>query len=379
MLCESTPLNNALGWQLFYNGFNEHVRPILTRIYGVARTSVAQQFGHQYQTTTSPQTGNTVIQIPNLNRIIDQYARDLYETFQRRQVDFEQRRDEARRQAEIDPEAEPIVVPEFGEGDAERIAVTTTTEVQSKGEIDGAKDVETRVGQRLVAVWRTEPGACPKCSPYDGTIQEWRRDFPNGPPVHPNCLLPDARVSFPFGNTAAMRAHYKGQAVEILTRSGSIIRVTAGHLIPVAPDSSKPASAIIVGDNVHKLTQNSYEEAAEGLFEAATENEEFLHVRSIVKPHYFHNEGVLMQGQVHMSLLDPKQKFVNLENTLARKPINMSRFIRHIATDTVTSVRSFDYEGPVYDFSGDSLAFYAVDGVIVHNCRCHLDWRLFLE
>lgn len=379
MLCESVPLNSGAAWKIFYEGFNEHVRPILTRIYGVARATLAQQFGHEYQTSTNPATGATVIQIPRLTQQIDQYARDLYETFQRRQVDFQQRREEAKRQAEADPEAEPVVVPEFNEGDAERIAVTTTTEVQSKGEMDGAKDVETRVGDRLVAVWRTEAGSCPRCSPLDGTIDEWRRLYPQGPPIHPNCVLSDAKVSFPFGNTAAMRADYKGQAVEILTRSGSIIRVTAGHLIPVAPDSSKLASAIQVGDQLHKLAAIGYQEDAEGLFNASTENEEFLHVRAIVKPHYFHNEGISMRGQVNMSLLDPRQKFVNLENTLARKPLNMVRFIRHIPTDTVTSVRSFEYEGPVYDFSGDSLAFFAVDGVIVHNCRCHLDWRLFLE
>jgi hypothetical protein len=194
-----------------------------------------------------------------------------------------------------------------------------------------------------------------------------------------NCLLPDAIVSFPFGNTAAMRSRYSGQAVEIRTRQGAVIRVTIGHLLPVAPDVSLRAGQIKAGDVLYRQLHDCYSESAESLFGASTENEEFIHVRALAKPHYFHGEGARMTGSVDMTILNPRQHFVNLENTLHRKPIGLSKFIRHFPHDVVTSVETFPYEGYVYDFSGESLPFFAVDGVIVHNCRCHLDWRLFLD
>lgn len=192
-------------------------------------------------------------------------------------------------------------------------------------------------------------------------------------------MLPDCIVSFPFGNTAAMRSKYSGQAVEIRTIQGAVIRVTVGHLLPVAPDASLRAGQIKAGDVLYRQLHDCYSESAESLFGASTENEDFIHVRAMAKPHYFHGEGAKMTGSVDMTILNPRQHFVNLENTLHRKPIGLSKLIRHFPHDVVTSVETFPYEGYVYDFSGESLPFFAVDGVLVHNCRCHLEWRLFID
>jgi hypothetical protein len=185
-LLMDTVWDTGAAWSVFREGFNQHVRPILTRIYGVARTSLAQQFGHQYQVTTAP-SGNTVVQIPNLNRTIDQYERELFDTLQNRHTTQTQKQAERDRAVEVEPEVEHPPVAVFDEADAERISVTTVTEVNSQGEMDGAKDVETRVGTRLVGIWTTEPGACKVCAPLDGTIVGWSKEFPNGPPAHPRC------------------------------------------------------------------------------------------------------------------------------------------------------------------------------------------------
>lgn len=201
-------------YQAFMEGFNRLVRPTLTRIYGRARASLAESQGYNYPTrptsgsggpvtvapgsqtpspAPSPDGGQTIL-IPGLNDRINRYADDLYETFRRRQAAATEESHRAPPpppgtepglKPEIPPEEEPK--PEFTEADAERIAVTTTTQVHSDGEIDASKDVESRTGKRLVATWFTEPGACPICRPLEGTIREWRTKFPSGPPAHPHC------------------------------------------------------------------------------------------------------------------------------------------------------------------------------------------------
>jgi hypothetical protein len=71
--------------------------------------------------------------------------------------------------------------------DTKREAITTITETQTNGETDGARKVEQQ-GTPLIAVWRTEPGACEICAELEGTYpQYWKQVAFNGPPVHPNC------------------------------------------------------------------------------------------------------------------------------------------------------------------------------------------------
>jgi len=161
-------------YRTFTGGFDRLIRPLITQIYGRARTAVADQFGHKYPVKPATEGAPTVL-IPGLNRRVEQYREDLYRRFEGRWSS-----DYQKKEAGEEPK-------EFGESDAERDAVTSTTEIHSVGEMDGGKDVESRTGKRLIAVWRVYPGACPICAPLDGTTREWRTVFPGGPPGHPNC------------------------------------------------------------------------------------------------------------------------------------------------------------------------------------------------
>jgi hypothetical protein len=155
--------------------FNTHVAPIVAQLYGRARQTLAGGFGLNYPAAPGAD-GQTIIRLPNLAQTLRFYAQQLWDTlfghFRRRQ----------------EAEAGGAPTPDFSNGDADRIAVTTTTEVQSTGEADAAIDVERVLGQRLIAIWRTEPGACHICTPLEGqTERVWSRQFPGGPPAHPNC------------------------------------------------------------------------------------------------------------------------------------------------------------------------------------------------
>jgi hypothetical protein len=71
--------------------------------------------------------------------------------------------------------------------DTRREAITVVTETQTDGETDAARKVEQQ-GTPLIAIWRTEPGACEICAPLEGTYpQFWRQVSIGGPPVHPRC------------------------------------------------------------------------------------------------------------------------------------------------------------------------------------------------
>lgn len=171
-------------WAVFRNGFNQHVRPILTRIYGVARYSVAEQFGNPYPVVTAP-SGQATVQIPNLNRTIDRYAVDLFKTLWNRWTGQKQAEREQEQQERINPE-EVRPVPEFGQSDADRISVTTTTQIHTNGEMDAVSDIEASGEFVITGILRTEPGACKICEPYDGR-SDWNIQFPKGTPFHPNC------------------------------------------------------------------------------------------------------------------------------------------------------------------------------------------------
>lgn len=181
IIFDSSSKTRVMDYATFLAAFNEHVRPILTRVYGNARNDLASRFGYAYPSRQAPglsgSGGGTVIQIPNLNRSIDQYAEDFYSRFVARHSNWEQTPKEQRPKR-----------PQFTESDAETYAVTNVTGAKSNGEHDAARDVESRIGTRLVPMWKTEPGACPICRPLEGKgPYAWRSRFPNGPPAHPNC------------------------------------------------------------------------------------------------------------------------------------------------------------------------------------------------
>lgn len=270
LIFSDTRLPAQASYQAFMGGFDRLVRPTLTRIYGRARSALAESQGYSYPTrptgggsvtvtpgappTSQPSGGGEgqTILIPGLNDRINRYAEDLYETFRRRQSATSEESHRAPPQppgekpdTEVPPE-EPK--PEFTEADAARIAVTTTTQVHSDGEMDASKDVESRTGKRLVGVWRTEPGACKICSPLEGTIKEWRNQFPSGPPAHPHCILGETPVRA-ASLIAVTRAKYHGPVVSVKLADGSTLRVTPNHML-LTPEGFVQARCLNSGDDV---------------------------------------------------------------------------------------------------------------------------------
>lgn len=185
--------------------FNEHVRPILSRVYGTARNTLANNFGVNYQSRPDG-SGGQVISLPNLQSAMDRFQRTIWDSFNNRWESKQAtvRADRPTIPTVTPPQQTPVSptapvnrqsVPEleepeplYTEADAERTAVTSITEAISLGEIDAARDVEVRNGVRLVPIWRTEPDACKICAPLEGTTRRvWGARFPNGPSAHPRC------------------------------------------------------------------------------------------------------------------------------------------------------------------------------------------------
>jgi len=168
-------------WQRFNTLFNERAKPVVSRIYGNARVDLGQSFGVNYQTpiNSSASGVGTVdatappISLRGLGARMTELARRVFDSFW------------ARIEPWIRGEEDK---PEFKDYEADRTATDVVTRSHTEGEMDGAGDVNDQTGKQIVAVWFTEPGACPVCSPLHGTVQLWRRRFPEGPPApHPNC------------------------------------------------------------------------------------------------------------------------------------------------------------------------------------------------
>lgn len=90
--------------------------------------------------------------------------------------------------------------------------------------------------------------ACPICAPWEGRLVSLDGStgthlgeavasldsLPNGgPPMHPNCLIPGARVDA-VGVYGALRAWYSGDVVELATISGIRLTVTPNHPVMTA-------------------------------------------------------------------------------------------------------------------------------------------------
>ena len=86
-------------------------------------------------------------------------------------------------------DVESLIEPTFGPVRAEMIAVTETTRAYSMA-TNRMNDLLQADGVPTVRVWNTmnDELVCPVCGPLEGAPEsEWSRQFPSGPPAHPNC------------------------------------------------------------------------------------------------------------------------------------------------------------------------------------------------
>lgn len=120
----------------------------------------------------------------------------------------------------------------FGEDRARRIAVTEVTRAFARGNMESWRASGVIEGKE----WRTNNDelVCPVCGPLSGRVVGLDELFPgdiDGPPAHPNCVLPGNEIVVPGRLTAAAKSFYDGRAVEITVRSGRVLTVTENHPI----------------------------------------------------------------------------------------------------------------------------------------------------
>jgi hypothetical protein len=119
------------------------------------------------------------------------------------------------------------------------------------------------------------------------------------------CFLPDAPISGIFDG--ASRALYKGDAVEIRTKSGARLRVTANH--PTVTSNGLIAAGSInngdkvlvdprqvVGGSLAEVDEYHRPPTAEQVFRALLNAGPVSHARN--SPHYFHGDGESINGKI---------------------------------------------------------------------------------
>lgn len=143
-----------------------------------------------------------------------------------------------------------------------RAANVTTTEVTNASATGGEAGMRT-AGQEFpdtdsgpdeFDLWINNPhlsrtGPCPICEPLHKTPRSvWSEQFSDGPPAHPNCILPGTLVRTGGQRLqAGFKFRFDGPAVEITFASGQKLAVTGNH--PVCTRRGMvPANEIDNGD-----------------------------------------------------------------------------------------------------------------------------------
>jgi hypothetical protein len=139
-------------------------------------------------------------------------------------------------------------VREIAEVQSESAATTETTAANSAGEVEFKRHYEAKTGIALLMLWESEGDdrVCKVCRPLNRTPESvWGRQFPSGPPAHPNCILPGAMIQGRI--VAGSKAFYSGQAIEFTTYSGRRLTVTPNHPV-LTQKGFVPAHSIRQGD-----------------------------------------------------------------------------------------------------------------------------------
>lgn len=140
-------------------------------------------------------------------------------------------------------------------------AITEVTAATTAAESWFVKWVYDYSDYVLLATWEHRapysaegPGhPCPICEPLIGKTQnEWaaiNEDAVTGPPLHPNCLLPDAQVVGVGEIAGASKAFYRGTVVEVVLANGRVLSCTENHPI-LTPQGWVKAGMLHEGVNV---------------------------------------------------------------------------------------------------------------------------------
>ena len=310
--------------------------------------------------------------------------------------------------------------------DVEREAVDAVTSANTDAETDAAKRIEASGQGRFTAIWRTEPGACPKCEPLEGTPPSvWKTVAPNGPGLHPNCLAGDTRIQA-YEVVSAIKADYYGPLVRIRTVSDDFV-VTPGHMLltdyglircwslvagmylisspnKIAGDAARLYESMEIkygsrpidlsdeslhGDGYHAQGRASLVRAR-GLDEVLSGSDLRLNsLRKVLQStgKSREEEAAHLSDAVDRAMIDAESWE---ERNLSWGPLSKIapivedlRF--HLGQNSgfqltkIQSVEQFTDHIPVYDFQTRSTLYYVGNGIVSSNCRCWLQWSPWME
>ncbi|MEM1225917.1 MAG: hypothetical protein AAGJ40_09470 [Planctomycetota bacterium] len=94
------------------------------------------------------------------------------------------------RTAEREGNELPDLADLYTKNDAKREAITSLSTVASRAEIFGKNRIKDLYDESIASIWQLDPfsNVCPICMGLAGTPERiWRKEFPGGPPAHPNC------------------------------------------------------------------------------------------------------------------------------------------------------------------------------------------------
>lgn len=210
-------------------------------------------------------------------------------------------------------------------------AVTMTTKLWSVGEALAVEHARTRFTQytshtkafsgipvemlraatrmKIVSTWKAEPDACDICLFLNDNVIEFVAD--DGPPAHPNCILPGNKVVVPGRIEAATKSFYNGLAVELTFGSGGKITVTKNHPILtgygwVAAEVLRVGDYVLGSRNAQRIAtainpdNNNVPAAVEDIFEAFRMSGEVSSVSVPSSPEDFHGDGQRIQGDIEI-------------------------------------------------------------------------------
>lgn len=300
-----------------------------------------------------------------------------------RQLQEEARERERRRQAGEDvpepdgPKPEDI----YGDAFARREAASAITDWVSQTEFETADEIARIHGKTLEAIWQTEADPCPICAELSGKpASHWRKKFPRGPKAHPNCVLPETAIQTPFGLTASMKSHFRGEVRDLCIGGYRILSVTAQHPIetplgPIPAGNLKSGDTVFTAQNVRDCAPCVAERIHRGML--CRWDHEPLSV--VPEPGDLHGEGKFITGRTEIAGKPAQPPPIDDMSGAERFCLEMRRrSIRpHVETVTFNSRRFYD--GLVYDFSAQSAPYYVAAGIFVSNCRCWLTWKEVLE
>lgn len=192
----------------------------------------------------------------------------------------------------------------FGPARAERIARTETAYADVAGNLEGYRASGVVAAKRWIVA---DAGECDLCAELDGEEVGLDEDFPgdggDGPPLHPNCVLPGTLVS-----AAGVAGHFKrwfeGEIISIFIAGKHRLSVTPNHPILTARgwvaagklrqgdhlvQAGNPGVAVVAVNPDDHHVQTSVEEIADALLVAGG----MVTRRVPMAAEDFHGDGVV--------------------------------------------------------------------------------------